>query len=279
MWKVKKKEEMLISKKEAEEILLLNTYAAQRPINGRHLEQIKGAVKDETFRTGHIAIATLKDEKSKKMKYLMNGQHQLTAVSQLDAVIIAFYEEIECENWNDIAQLFGTFDQGGRGLGDLIKPYADAFGIDWPISMTRIILSGGLLKDGRLGWDRQKKAAALNDYIKPGNFVISCFQENGKISWKDFEHMRRRSIIGAMMITYEKSEKQAMQFWTDVKDGVNLQKKSPALALRDFLKGNAVDHERDDKEVYKKCIVAWNAFRKNESTQLKIFNGTMPKVL
>jgi phosphotransferase system HPr-like phosphotransfer protein len=168
MWKVKSREEIIVGKKEAEELWKFNVYKAQRTINQRHLEQIKRALKDNTFRTGSIAIVILKIEKNKKIKLLVNGQHQLKAIIDLDSMMISNFEEIECDTWEDVAEVYATYDQGGRGLYDLINPYADAHEIQWPATLTKKILGGGLYKDGRLNWDCQRKAASIHEYLKLG---------------------------------------------------------------------------------------------------------------
>lgn len=284
MWKVKLREEIIVSKKEAEEFWKLNVYSAQRPINQRHLEQIKRALTENSFRTGSIAVVFLKNEKNKKIKLLVNGQHQLKSIIDLNSMMIANLEEIECDSWEDVAEVYSTYDQGGRGLYDLINPYSDALGIQWPTTLTRLILSGGLYKDGRIGWDRQRKVACLHDYLKIGDFIFSIFSVNGKIDWKDCSHISRRVVIAAMMVTAEKNREAARNFWTDVRDGVDVKKTDAARTLRDFLMGFSIDHGRGsqyskkatEKEVYRKCLVGWNAFRKNISTALKVFNGAKP---
>ena len=288
-WNVKKREEMIIQKKDAEELLKLNTYGAQRPLNQKKLSHLVWVLKNEYFRTGEVAIAIIKDDNGKKTKVLVNGQHQLHAVVEVDDTIIVMYEEIECDTWEDVAFVYGTFDQGGRGYGDLLAPYADAYDIDWPPRFTKLVSSGGLFKDGRINWDRTKKVAALHEYVKPGEFVYSIFSANGngKLAWKECKHLARRSVVAAVMATWEKHKEQAKIFWIKVKDGDDCKKGDPAMVLRDFLRDTSVDTGRGsqyskkatEKEVYKKCIVAWNAHRRGDPTQLKIYNGTIPKII
>jgi len=285
MWKVKSREEIIVGKKEAEEFLKFNTYVAQRPIIQRHLETIKRAFKEDTFRTGSIGISILKDDKNKKIKILVNGQHQLEAIKDLDAMMIATLEYIECDTWEDVADLYATYDQGGRGLYDLVNPYADAHGITWPSALTKKILGGGLYKDGRTGWDRQRKAASIHEYLKLGDFVYSIFCQNGKIDWKECAHLNRRAVVAAMMVTAEKNKEGGRKFWIDVKDG-ETKKSEPSRTLRDFLIGYSIDHGRGsqyskkatEREVYRKCLVAWNAFRKGTTTALKVYNDSVPKI-
>jgi hypothetical protein len=285
MWKVKSREELIVSRKEAEEFWKFNVYKAQRAINQRHLDQIKHALKDDTFRTGSIAIVILKNEQNKKIKLLVNGQHQLRAIIDLDSMMIANLEEIECDTWEDVAEVYATYDQGGRGLYDLVNPYADAHDIKWPIQLTQKILGGGLYKDGRTGWDRQRKAASIHEYLKLGDFVFSIFCLNGKIDWKECSHLARRSVVAAMMMTAEKNREAARKFWIDVRDG-EVKKAEPARTLRDFLIGYSIDHGRGsqyskkatEREVFRKCLVAWNAFRKRTTTALKVYNDSIPKI-
>jgi uncharacterized protein with GYD domain len=119
MWKVTKRQELVIEKGDAVLLLEFDTYPAQRPLNQKHLDQIKRALLDDTFRTGSVAVATLwEEEKGKKIKIkiLVNGHHQLVAIKETDKTMVATYEEIECETWEDVAQVYGTYDQGGAKL-------------------------------------------------------------------------------------------------------------------------------------------------------------------
>jgi hypothetical protein len=287
MWKTKKREEMVISKKEALELNKLNNYPSQRTIKQKHLDEIKRAIKEETFRTGHIAIAILKDKTKKIIKYLVNGQHQIRAVIDLDSAIYAFYEEIECETMEDIAELYGTFDQGGRGLYDLITPWEDALNLPWDHKFTKLILASGIYKDGRTNWDRQRKSKSLPDYVKIGEDIYQIFNVGGKIPWKECAHVARRSVVSVMMLTLEKHPDKARGWWSKVLDGVDVKKGDPARTLRDQLLSTPVALGRGgqnykklpEKDIQKKCIIAWNAFMRNLPTQLKVYNGEMPKVL
>jgi hypothetical protein len=160
--------------------------------------------------------------------------------------------------------------------------------VEWPSAFTRLILIGGLYKDGRIHWDRQRKAGALRDYLKIGDFIYSIFSLKGKIDWKTSRHLSRRSVVGAMIKTAEKARDDSRKFWINVRDGENFCKGKADKSLRDFLISYSVNHGRgaqysrkfNDKDIFRKCIVAWNAFRRGESTQLKIFNGlTDPKII
>jgi hypothetical protein len=108
---------------------------------------------------------------------------------------------------------------------------------------------------------------------------------NGEINWKECAHLSRRAIVAAMMVTAEKNKEAARKFWTDVRDG-EMKKGDPSRTLRDFLIGYSVDRGRGsqyskkatEREMYRKCLVGWNAFRKGTTTALKVFNDSAPKI-
>jgi hypothetical protein len=93
-------------------------------------------------------------------------------------------------------------------------------------------------------------------------------------------HMWRSPVVAAMNATFQKNKKDADAFWTLVRDGSGPNHKSPDRVLNKFLLTKYVNKaggvtSRSAKalaaprEMYVKCLHAWNAWRKDTTTDLK----------
>lgn len=101
-------------------------------------------------------------------------------------------------------------------------------------------------------------------------------------------HLSRSSVIAALFATVEKSHRGSIEFWTAVRDGEGLTKRSPQLALRDYLQSSSVSYGRgagrrvtvSREAMYRACIYAWNKWRMNrEMSYIRTTDqGDRPKV-
>jgi hypothetical protein len=101
-------------------------------------------------------------------------------------------------------------------------------------------------------------------------------------------HISRAPVIAAMFATCEKSFKGSQEFWTAVRDGEGLTKRSPQLTLRDFLQSSALGYGRgagrritlSRESMFRGCIFAWNKWRTNREMQIikTLESGSRPRV-
>ena len=269
MWRIVKREIIDLTAERADEFLQRNIYFGQRKLSRDHVRLIKRAIEEKTFRTGEISTGLLKENNHPSEHLLLNGQHQLTAVKETGITIPALIEEIECENMDDVATLYATFDQGGRIFSDLIVPKGKAAGISWPDWFQKLILVGGLYKDGRQHWDKQKKVECFNEYIPSGICLFEWLQFNGNVERKNWPHLAKRAIFATFIIAIEEDKITAKNFVIQLISGANLDQMSASKILRDFLIAlpNKKIHERD---IFLKCKKAWNAFKEGKTTDLRI---------
>ena len=79
-----------------------------------------------------------------------------------------------------------------------------------------------------------------------------------------------------MFVTWAKHQHQARTFWTKVRDGGQLKVGAPEYRLREYLlrvvmNPGARSTFVSTREIYAKCVVAWNAFRRKQRTDLKYY--------
>ena len=276
-----------ISPETAEAILTANVYDGQRPIKERHVRILSDAMEKGLFTVGHIAIAHQGWNGGDSM--LANGQHTCKAVINSDITVKAVFEEYNCKTPEDFALLYRQFDNNAtRSLSDVALPEAKALGIKWSKEIINRMLSGiGFLENhNSLSLHKNKRVESLKRYIAEGNAIndiISC------VNSSESKHLRRSPVIAAMIVTFKKCTADAETFWEEVRDGENLKASSPTMKLRNYLLSTntafgrgvnapALNKAVGVREMYAKCIIAWNAYRRGDSTQLKFYaNKETPK--
>lgn len=274
----------------AERLLTLNNLSSQRPLRPALINLLASKIREGTFRNGEIATAVLKYQNNEMV--LVNGQHQCHAIIMTGETVSAKYEEYSCETPKDLSILFRQFDTHGmRSLGDLVRIEADALDLKWPLKICHLIVSGASLKNGNNMYaHKTEKVEFLQENLEIGEFINYILHESlpPDTTTKDTAHLRRSPVITAMMLTYDKNQSISEKFWIDVRDGEGLKRSMPTYKLREFLRTSAYDRGRGAlrarpvtaHEMTARCITAWNAYRKGESTSLKYFpNKPIPKAI
>lgn len=262
----------------AEEILSANVYEGQRPIKPKHLKMLSSVIEDGLFTVGHIAIAHQGWNGGDAM--LANGQHTCSAVLATGKAVNAVVEEYNCKTPEDFSLLYRQFDNNAsRSLGDITRPEAMALKLNWAKGTIPVVMTAIGFIEGHEKLHKNIRIESLKKYVDVGSFVndiLSCVKSS------ENKHLRRGAVVAAMFVTYRKCNADAETFWAEVRDGENLKGNSPTLKLRNYLLstntavGRGVDAPSlnaaaSNKEMYAKCIIAWNAYRRGDSTQLKFF--------
>jgi hypothetical protein len=150
------------------------------------------------------------------------------------------------------------------------------------------MLAGISFLEGHSGVHKNKRVEFLKRYIKEGSSIHDILSP---VPFPEYRHLARGPVIAAMIITFRKCAAEAEAFWEDVRDGEDLPGKSPALKLRNYLLSATVGVGRGVsspslnaavgyREMYGKCIIAWNASRKGDPTALKFFiDKPLPKAI
>lgn len=285
-----KRSQVRITPKRAEELLRLNTYAGQRNKSPAHIRELAEKMVDGRFHNGQVAVVV------NGSTYLADGQHQCEASIVSGTTFPATYLEFIAEKGDskeDLAEVFAQFNvDRSRTRGDIAWIYGCQVGMhEWPRKCVTLCntalgwIAGGFGEGGgRIGKDESarllsaKKASCT--FVRDIVFTVDS---------KQSRHLQRSPVVAAMIATHAKDSAAAAEFWTAVRDGDMLRKSDPRAVIRDFLLRTSVAlgaGARGDKttvgarEMYGKCVAAWNASRSDKTTSLKYFgNKPLPKLV
>jgi hypothetical protein len=256
-------------------LLLKNTYACQRNKRPWHIKNLQGIMESGLWVGGHVALARRCFNGGEQV--LVNGQQTAEAVVNTGIPVDVTYSEYDCHDEDDVASLYGQFDptEGARTVGDCVKAKAYALKVDWCDTIRSRIASAAAFLECKTHATRNDRVEILGSYLKEGDFINSIMAGHTA----DAAYLNRASVYIAMILTMRRHRGDAEKFWTDIRDGEGLKKAMPQQKIRDYLmqvtvfRGRGASSRRSvtDHEIICKCIAAWNAYRRGESTCLKYY--------
>jgi len=257
-----------------------------RPLNPRRLDAYRKMLLAGLFRPVQWATAFCGETQG---TYRVNGKHTSNLFSEYDVLpqpVHATVEHYHCDTMDDVARLYATFDSRTqvRTTNDINRAFA---AIDEDLSQvpTKIInLCVTAISFGKHGSDYAKVPAAeraeclLEDHGK--RFVLWVYEVLGGHAGEKSRLLWRGPVVAAMNACYQKSRRDANEFWLAVRDGTGASPKTPDRVLNRFLLsktvsfgGGATSKRASDlvapREMYVKCLRAWNAWRRSTTTDLK----------
>lgn len=222
-------------------------------------------------------------------EYRLNGQH--TTWARLYAEEQGLSKEVRCpvqlHRYNcatlgDMRRLYASLD-AAKPRSQMDKIAALLAGSDDFPGYKRGHLA--LLAQGLAIWQWQSTTTRglhraserayllLKDHHKVALTAGTIMRESKPV---DFRHMKRASVMGAILATCQKAPNIAVDFWRTVRDGIGLtDKEDPRLVLRNWLMTASLAgsgamgpvaasaKQVTQEEMYRACIHAWNAYRGN----------------
>lgn len=252
-----------------------------RNMKPRIMQYLRNAVLDGQFRTCEWAEAYCKETKK---TYRVNGKHTSHIFSQLNGqagdwtVVLTKYE---CDTLEDVAKLYSTFDRrdSGRTTGDINRVFqmsdpdlAEIAHRTVNLAVTGIAMA--MWEDAAHQKTVEERAELM---FAHHNFVIWL---NKMFYNEDVKHLWRGPVVAAMFKTFQKAQGAATEFWTAVRDGTGAKPTTPDRRLNKYLLSASVGHGRyttrlpgraGRREMFVKCLHAWNAWRKGEDTNLNYY--------
>lgn len=261
-----------------------------RPLSERRLQVYQKLLTAGQFRPVTWASAICTETGG---LYRVNGKHTSVLLSGLD-VMPEFYvtvEEYECDQLEDVAKLYATFDSSmqNRSARDIYLSFAGTMpelkGV--PDKVVQAAITG--IAYQRLGQDvygktqPAERAEMILDHaefvlwmadVLRGGFSPKELGRNG--AGNKSNHLLRIPVVAAMLATWNKAKGDSEKFWTAVRDDSGPSPDCPDRRLsRYLLVFNSKSMDRTGKlravgnrEIYVKCLHAWNAWRRNETTNL-----------
>lgn len=221
--------------------------------------------------------------------YRVNGKHTSNLFAEYEDLpqpVYATIEHYHCDDLDDVARLYATFDSRTqvRTTNDINRAFA---AVDSELSeLPSKIISICVTAICYYQWGDQyaQRPAAeraeclLDDHNKA---FIGWVHSVLRASDSDATRLMWRSpVVAAMYASYQKSRRAANEFWLAVRDGTGATPKAPDRVLNRFLLSKVVNtgrgaagRNRKDlcgpREMFVKCLHAWNAWRRDMTTDLK----------
>lgn len=290
MWKPRNKPKtVVVTKKIAEEWNALEEIREDRPLSERRLQVYNKVLANGEFRPVTWAKVYVTEM---EQYYRVNGKHTSTVFMNADLSkcqeVIAVIEDYEADTIEDAVKLYATFDSQTqvRNQGDINRMFAASIP-EMREMETRFVN----LCVGALNYYKNPGATGTGDNpnMTAADKAEVLFDETAFCLWlrellpgrATHHHLWRVPVVAAMRGTWGKSQKAATDFWMAVRDETGTKPDMPDRKLAKFLFGTKASVARGTsvpmrfriqaKEYYVKCIHAWNAWRKGESSNLNYY--------
>lgn len=256
-----------------------------RPLNPKRIDAYRKMLAAGLFRPVQWATVHCNETQA---TYRVNGKHTSNLFAEyedLPQTIHATIEHYHCDDLDDVARLYATFDSRTqvRTTNDINRAFAaiDPQLRDMPSKVVNLCVTA--INYAKHGDDYFRKPAAeraeclLDDTNK--QFIEFVHQTLGPRS-EPSQHLWRSPVVSAMYATWSKSRRDAAEFWLAVRDGTGASNNLPDRVLHKFLLVKNVNtgtgatsrpskHLTSPREMFVKCIHAWNAWRRDAKTDLK----------
>lgn len=273
-----------IAPKEASSLLTFNNYHGQRPMNEAKARMYSELIKLGKMRHADVCVAVGPDGN----RYLLNGQHTLQGCvwsGKELLVVIAYYK---CETWNDVAELFASFDTtySIRTQNHIFIAYRAGYANEKLRDVPLRTLGSCGTALAALQTSVPCFIAKTGDKnVKPKLVENHPSEVLWIASFVDCTFLQKVGAVTAMIATRRKNPAKAELFWRKVQSGLGYATKNdPEKKVREFLIGSANlgNNSRNAHEsIYAICISWWNTFVTGDTrngVKLAVMKD-LPKVL
>lgn len=269
-----------------------------RPKRDWRCEQIRSALQSGVFRTCEWASCYCKETKK---TYRINGKHTSTVLSEMNGNapkgLQIIVERFEADTLRDVAHLYSTFDRRGssRSTGDINVAFSAS--VPELAEMKQRLVSLCVTGMSYATWEENGKYRPAEErallVVENKDFLLWFEKVVGERTSSNC-HLSRGPVVAAMFKTWQKSHKAATDFWEEVISESNSSAQSPSRKLSRHLLTSTVRSIRstgtgakmkDGRKIegfhslYCRCLHAWNAYRRNATTDLKYYEGDTPDVV
>ena len=278
---------MEFTREEAEKLLDLEEFVGDRPLKSRHVDDLIKAMERGTFHPELVSLIVCKHDGK---TYRMNGQHTAYARYHMPPSYPCNVTMLEytAKSMEDMRILYASIDRASpRTRANVITSYlAGTEEFDGVKSNTlRVVPMGFAMWHWKTKHDRRQHDGDDVAYLIKTEHYDLARKVCGFLdrhSSRDYKHIQRSSVVGAIFATFHKAPQIAVEFWTPVANGTGIDKVGdPRLKLRNELQRAAVDSgngSHSDKKLvsqeymFRQCITAWNAYR--EGRPLQVLKGS-----
>jgi len=296
-WKMlEKPKTMLATKALVQEFVDMEPAPHDRPVSERRLMAYRKILKAGEFRP--VTWASVHCHETNCV-YRVNGKHTSLLLAEYingNLTLPDFHVTVEryrCDTLTDVGSLYNTFDSrlASRSTTDINLAFAATIPQlkDVPKNHISLTVTAAAFKRwGEHYMTHTNPAERAEELVDCWPFALwlgeiitnSTTAGNASLSGNLSPFMNRAPVAMAMMATYDRTPNKAKEFWIEVRDESNPDMGSPTRVLARFISraslhggSNNVARNRhkkvvDKREFYVKCIHAWNAWRRGETTNL-----------
>lgn len=281
MFQLQSSQVVRLTKVLAKEFAEMDPCPRDRAMRESLLSHHRNNLANGNFRPPHWASARCAEDGK---VYRVNGKHTSNVIfsspKEIPNGLKALVERYECETLEDVAKLYGTFDSkySARSTGDINRVWAAAIPAlaalpNRTINLAVTGMAFALWESLNRHKSAEERAVLLTEY--PG-FVLFL----DELYQGDSRHIQRGAVAAAVFVTWRKMQADAKDFWEAVRDGSGTPHNSPDRKLNKLLLSSSVLHASGvntgkkalvHREMYVKCLHAWNAWRKDADTDMKYF--------
>lgn len=254
-------------------------WSGERPLREARLRYLKSELEAGRLYGPTWAVAFLRGQ-----KFRVNGQHTSTVLAQANGSfphgLTVNVREYVCDSETDLVAVFNTFDarESARSSNDVIgvamavRPELSGISrraVHTLASGMALHRSGG---DARLPGPRER-GQMLNECPE---FIIAGAPYDGA---RRNRSMFRTGTAAAMYATWQVDRSGWSAFWDLLFNENHPDANHPTRVLARFLRGEKRGNTNADmRATYAKCIHAWNAYRRGETTSLSYYvNAPVPR--
>jgi hypothetical protein len=292
--KLEKPKTLAVTRQLVNEFLNMEALPRDRPLSERRLAFYRKQLAEGSFRPVTWASAYCEETDT---IYRVNGKHTSTLLSGIDPLPKDFYVTVErysCLLLEDVAMLWATFDSSvaTRTGNEIIASFAST--VPEFVGVKQKTLSLSVFAASYQKWDIDfynesrvaERAELLLDHV---DFVLwldtLLFPKDGNVGRA--KHLRRGPVVAAILGTRLSSEESSDAFWRHVRDEDQAQG-LPTRVLAKWLSEVTFKNHHAGKagkkvvlfrEMFVRCLHAWNAWRTNTRTNLKYHpNAPIPVI-
>jgi hypothetical protein len=256
-----------------------------RPLNPKRVDAYRKMLAAGLFRP--VQWATVHCNQT-QATYRVNGKHTSNLFAEYEHLpqpIHATLEHYHCDDLDDVARLYATFDSRTqlRTANDINRAFAavDPELCELPSKVVNLCVTAISYSIHREEYFRKpaaERAECLLDEVNKQ--FIHWVHEVLAARNEATQHLWRGPVVAAMHTTWSKSRRDANEFWLAVRDGTGVTPKTPDRVLNKFLLTKTVNYGGGatsrkagalaaPREMFVKCLHAWNAWRRDTTTDLK----------
>jgi hypothetical protein len=256
-----------------------------RPLNPKRVEAYRKMLAAGLFRPVQWATVHCNETQA---TYRVNGKHTSNLFAEYDDLpqnVHATIEHYHCDDLDDVARLYATFDSRTqlRTSNDINRAFAaiDPDLCELPSKIINLCVTAIAYSIHREEYHKKpaaERAECLLDDVNK-QFIHWVRDVLGARN-ESTQHLWRGPVVSAMYATWSKSRRDANEFWLAVRDGTGETPRKPDRVLNKFLLTKAVNYGGGatsrkgsalaaPREMFVKCLHAWNAWRRDTTTDLK----------